>query len=225
MTALVSRHERFVHDQFRALVLSPSHPCLGAHAAVRHGHYDFRLYDELGAAESALRLRNDLCAFSETRRSWSTRYATFVAAFAGPVPADEPGFERLLWLELQLIHDAAIPGEAWDPRVSSSPDDPRFSFSVGGQAYFVVGLHGASSRFARRCAWPTLCFNPHEQFDELREAGHFVRMREQVRERDRRLQGTLNPMLADHGSRSEASQYSGRDAEETWRCPLHVRRK
>ncbi len=47
-------------------------------------------------------------------------------------------------------------------------------------------------------------------------------MQEVIRDRERNLQGDLNPNLADFGTRSEARQYSGRPMEEQWRCPFHA---
>ena len=189
---------------------------------MRHDHCVFRLYDELGTEQSAAALASDLEAFGITRARWATRYATFAAGFRGPVAADEATFESLLWRQLQLLHDHDRVRHSWDPRVSSNPNDPSFSFSVAGEAYFVVGLHAASSRSARRFAWPVLCFNAHEQFEELRQVGVFERMRSKVRARDRALHGRGNPTLSDFGITSEAGQYSGRHNEPGWRCPLHT---
>jgi FPC/CPF motif-containing protein YcgG len=90
---------------------------------------------------------------------------------------------------------------------------------------FVVGLHAASSRATRRFAWPTLVFNPHEQFERLRSSGQFDRFQSVIRSADRALDGTTNPMLANFGERSEAAQYSGRQVDEVWRCPFHAARQ
>ncbi len=120
------------------------------------------------------------------------------------------------------MHDLDSVRHAWDPRVSADPGDARFSFSVAGTAYFIVGLHAGSSRWARRFAWPTLVFNPHEQFSALRDSGGYDRMRTMIRGRDAHLQGTVNPALRDHGMLSEAAQYAGGDVADDWRCPLHV---
>ena len=65
-------------------------------------------------------------------------------------------------------------------------------------------------------------FNPHEQFELLREEGRFDRMREAIRRRDEDLQGTINPMVADHGDATEALQYSGRAHGPDWEPPLEV---
>ena len=136
---------------------------------------------------------------------------------------DQQSFERLVWRQLQALHDLDRQDHGWDPTASPDTADPHFAFSVGGRAYFVVGLHAASSRWTRRFAWPTLVFNPHRQFDRLREQGKFERLRDQIRDRDRALQRTLNPMLSNFGEHSEARQYSGRRVEDDWRCPFHAR--
>ncbi len=212
-----------VHEEFRAHVLDPGFSCVGARAAVNNNTYRFGLYEELGAGATTRSLAYDLCEYARERPAFGTDFATFVACFRQPAPADEREWERLLWSQLQSLHDLDRPHHAWDASVSSDPEDPAFSFSFAGTAFFVVGLHPASSRLARRFAWPTLVFNAHEQFERLRERKQFARVQAAVRERDYRLQGSLNPNLSDYGERSEARQYSGRRVEEGWRCPFHAR--
>ena len=73
---------------------------------------------------------------------------------------------------------------------------------------------------ARRFPWPTLVFNPHEQFEKLRTDGKWKRMQQTIRERDVALEGSVNPMLNDFGESSEARQYSGRAVPEGWHPPV-----
>ena len=47
----------------------------------------------------------------------------------------------------------------------------------------------------------------------------------QIRERDLHLQGTVNPMVADHGQDSEARQYSGRQVGPGWAAPFPIDEK
>ena len=47
-------------------------------------------------------------------------------------------------------------------------------------------------------------------------------MRDKIRERDERLQGSTNPMVADYGASSEARQYSGRRVGPGWEAPFHI---
>jgi FPC/CPF motif-containing protein YcgG len=213
--------QEFVHDSFRSLVLNPRFSCVGAKSAVRRGGYRFGLYDVLGSPGATAGLARDLFEFVEDQPSLEGEFTTFVASFGGPVTADEGQFEGLLWAQLQGLHEEDRTHHSWDPSVSADPEDSNFAFSFAGRAFFVVGLHPAASRFARRFAWPTLVFNTHEQFEKLREEGKFGRLREVIRAREVSLQGGLNPNLGDFGEFPEARQYSGRPAEEDWRCPFH----
>src|SRR5690606_17759944 len=100
------------------------------------------------------------------------------------------------------------------------PEDPHFSLSFGNEAFFVVGLHPGASRPARRFRRPAMVFNLHDQFEPLRSEGRYERMSEVILERDEKLAGSRNPMLARHGTVSEARQYSGRKVSEDWSCPF-----
>ncbi|MDQ3557510.1 MAG: YqcI/YcgG family protein [Gemmatimonadota bacterium] len=211
----------YVHHCFRAAMFAPSFPCLGAKAALRRGAYRFGLYPALGSPEAATWLARDLVTFLGERQALCPGFQSYVASFTGPPPSDETRFEACLWEQVQRLHD--LDGEPWDAAVSADPADPEFSFSFAGTAFFVVGLHPASSRRARRFAWPTLVFNPHDQFARLREQGRFLRLRDAIRRREIALQGSLNPNVSDHGTESEARQYSGRPAEPEWKCPFHPR--
>lgn len=214
---------RLVHDGFRAHVLDSQFPCVGGKAAINHDTYRFGLYDEMNTGGSTGGLAYDLWEYARELRTFGTDYATYIASFAAPAVRCEFQWEGLLWAQLQSLHDLDREHHAWDPSVSSDPSDPGFSFSFAGTAFFVVGLHPASSRLARRFAWPTLVFNAHAQFERLREQNQFERLRETVRARDYKLQGSLNPNLSNFGDASEARQYSGRAVEEGWRCPFNAR--
>ena len=192
---------------------------------MRQGNYRFGLYDALGSVPACAGLARDLFAFVRADADAATprEFRTFVASFDGPLPPDEATFEHLLWTTLQRLHDLDVVHHEWAPRTKADAADPEFAFSFAGTAFFVVGLHAASSRMARRFAWPTLVFNPHGQFDRLRETGRYPRFQQVIRTAERSLQGDINPMLADFGSRSEASQYSGRQVGE--RVALSVSRQ
>ena len=133
----------------------------------------------------------------------------------------EAAFEAALWQRLQSFADKDHwLGQRFDDAVSPDPQDPHFSLSFGGEAYFAVGLHPNASRPARRFAHPAIVFNLHAQFERLREEGRFERMRDRIMARDVALAGDANPMLADHGEASAARQFSGRSVDETWACPF-----
>lgn len=219
----MTRLER-VDATFRAFVSDPSFPCLAGKGTLRQGRYKIGLYNELGTDEATTALAPDLAAFAAHRASATgPGFATFVAVFPDCPPDNETEFERRLWAQLQSLHDQDDAAVGWDPSVSADPEDANFSFSVGGSAFFVVGLHPHSSRLARRFSWPALVFNPQAQFARLRADGRFGKLRAAIREREIALQGSLNPNLADFGERSDARQYSGREVEADWRCPFHHR--
>jgi FPC/CPF motif-containing protein YcgG len=129
-------------------------------------------------------------------------------------------FELLLWRQLRMLYEVDRTAHEWDPTVSKDPDSARFAFSLGGRAFFVVGLSPAGKRWARTFPWPLLAFNAHRQFRELRQSGQFGRMQDVVRKRDEALEGDINPNLAEWGEHTEARQYSGREVEDGWRCPV-----
>ena len=209
---------RAAHRRFTELVMAPAFPCLGAKAAFNDETYALSVYPELGSAESTAGLCRDLLQFRKHKRKVRDHYTTFVAVFRGPTGLDEAQFEKLLWRQLGQLHRADT--FEWDPKVSADPSDPQFSFSFAGQAFYIVGMHPNSSRIARRFPWPTLVFNPHEQFERLRADGKWKRMQQSIRARDVALQGDINPMLSDFGEESEARQYSGRAVSKDWVAPF-----
>jgi FPC/CPF motif-containing protein YcgG len=209
-----------IAGEFEAFVDNPSFSCLVGKGVVHQNGHIVRAYPPLGTRAAAEGLARDLSAFGAGAHD-PMKLRAFVAVFPERAPRSELAFEARLWAQLQRLHDLDDPETAWDPSVSDDADDPMFSFSFGGNAYFIVGLHAHSSRVSRTFKWPALVFNPHAQFGRLRGEGRFARIQQAIREREIAVQGSLNPNLADFGERSEARQYSGRAVEEIWRCPFH----
>ena len=207
-------------DDFQTFVLRQEFPCLGARAAVNNASYSLGVYDDLASERSTAALAQDLSTFTRSDAFRANEYATFIAVFSPLEGSDELEFERLMWEQLGALNEVDAANFGWDASVRSDPSDPKFSFSFAGQALYVIGLHPNSSRIARRFRWPAMIFNPHRQFERLRAEGQWNRMRQTIRERDLRLQGSVNPMLSDFGEASEARQYSGRAVEENWRPPF-----
>ena len=206
-----------VHAALREFVLHPDFPCVGAKSAFHRASYQFGLYGTLGASATD-DLARDLQHFAEHAPGGGDDFATLVACFEGPRDLTETGFERLMWQQLQQLH--RVDDQPWPEGYASDPEDPHFAWSFHGVAFFVVGLSPASSRLARRFPFPTIVFNPHAQFERLREEGRWARMQEVIRESDRRLQGDINPELTDFGEQSEAKQYSGRPHDADWVAPF-----
>ena len=198
--------------------MRPEFSCLGAKAAVNEKTYRFAACDMMGTKGSTRQLSRDLRYFIRSDTMRRNELSSFVAVFRRPLELTEREFETCLWLQLRQLHH--IDRANWDPQVSSDPHDSHFSFSFAGQAFYVVGMHANSSRIARRFPWPTLVFNPHAQFERLRNGGKWKRMQQAIRARDIALQGSINPMLSDFGEESEARQYSGRAVPDDWQAPF-----
>src|SRR5690606_22017136 len=186
-------------------IKSQDHRCISAQSLIKNDTLDIRSYKSLGSPASAEEMAKDLLAFIKKRSSIKIRLTSFMAVFETPKEMSELAFENALWQQLQLLHN--LDEKKWDADVSQAPDDPNFSFSFGGKAFYIIGMHPNSTRLARQFPYPALVFNLHEQFEKLREQGHYYKMRDIIRERDTKLQGYVNAMVADHGTSSEAKQY------------------
>lgn len=212
-------------DSERALeefIRDPSFPCVGAKSALGKGQLTTYVARSIDSAWNDVDIQDRLMQFAWRYREQPTLFTSFAVIFEGPGDLDETGFERHLWERIQsLTAKDSWRGQPADPRVSDDPDDPHFSLSFGGEAFFVVGLHPHASRPARRFAYPTMIFNLHDQFEALREQNRYEKLRGSILERDMELAGSINPMLARHGTVSEARQYSGRQVPEGWSCPYH----
>ncbi|MHA7811898.1 MAG: guanitoxin biosynthesis heme-dependent pre-guanitoxin N-hydroxylase GntA [Phycisphaerales bacterium] len=206
-----------IHAALRAFITHQAYPCVGAKASLNKGTYRIAQYGELGRASSALECARDLQWFAQHARDIDEETASFIAVFDDPHITDVDVFEQRLWAQLQGMHDVDALKYDWDPSVASDPADPDFSFSIGGRGFFIVGLHPHAPREARRFPYPTLVFNLHEQFEAMREQGNYEKIKASIRKREERLEGTPNPLVADHGTISEAQQYAGK----AHACPWH----
>ncbi|MET4897000.1 guanitoxin biosynthesis heme-dependent pre-guanitoxin N-hydroxylase GntA [Sphingomonadaceae bacterium jetA1] len=211
-------------DLLAAHIAAAHFPCVGAKAAMARGTLDVLGARDIASAWDDLRIHDALRRFAARYRAEPALFRSLAVVFANPAELDEADFERALWARIQSLSDKDVwLGQDWDQRVSANPEDPHFSLSFGGEAFFVVGLHPRASRPARRFPRPTMVFNLHDQFETLRAQGKYETMREKIMVRDEALAGSRNPMLARHGEVSEARQYSGRVVEPGWRCPFHYK--
>jgi uncharacterized protein len=208
--------------EFGEFIASPDFPCVGAKSALARGGIEVVPARDLTSAWNDLEIHSALVAWAKRYRDDPVGFRSLAVVFASPGNLDEQEFEAALWARLQSLADKdAWKGLAADPRVCADPDNPHFSLSFGGEAFFVVGLHPRASRPARRFPHPVLVFNLHDQFEELRREGRYERMRAAILARDEALAGSINPMLARHGETSEAAQYSGRNVGAEWRPPFN----
>lgn len=208
-------------EELRGFIRDPEFPCVGAKSAVQQGRMTVYAARDIQSAWNDVEIQDALMHFAWTYSQEPTLFTSFAVVFDGPGDLSEKQFETALWERVQSVADKdAWRGQKHDPRVSADPDDPHFSLSFGGEAFFVVGLHPHASRPARRFDRPTMVFNLHDQFEMLRQQNRYEKLRKSILDRDVKLAGDMNPMLARHGSISEARQYSGRAVKDDWRCPF-----
>lgn len=207
-----------VHAQFRALLLSEAYTCLGGTSAVRRGQYRFGLYPELASGGAVSACAGDLADFAREFPADEHPVAVFVAAFDGPLSMDEAEFEIKLWNQLAGLHDCDRQRADWTAEPPDDWDKDDIGFVFADRHFFVVGLHAAASRWARRFGWPTLVFNALSHEKPIRAVGQFERMQERIRDRDRDLQGSVSPTIG----LCQTAQFSGRNVTAEWRCPADL---
>lgn len=206
---------------FKDIIRRPDFPCVGAKSALASGQLEILRARDLQSGWNDLAIHRHLLRWAEEYDGDVEGFRSLVVIFDNPLDLDEVAFEKALWQRIQSLADKdAWLGQPYDQRVSSDPAKSDFSLSFGGEAFFVVGLHPNASRPARRFPRPSLVFNLHDQFERLRADGRYERMREAILQRDVDLAGSINPMLARHGEASEARQYSGREVDDSWKCPF-----
>ena len=211
-------------QRFQAFIRSADFPCVGAKSALARSQIRFVVGRDMRSAWDDLRIYPNLLDLAWSYARSPSLFYSLVVIFEEEGGLDEQAFETCLWERIDsLSRKDDWAGQPPDPRVSHSPDDPHFSLSFGGEAFFVVGLHPRASRPARRFERPALVFNLHDQFEKLRETDVYETMRSKIIARDVALAGNANPMLARHGDVSEARQYSGRAVGPDWRCPFSGR--
>lgn len=224
MTFVDFDNDHPVADAFRDMVQMPGFPCVGAKAALSKDQMHILVCRDITSAWDDLRIHPALLDVIDRYSTDKLVFRTFVVIFEQSPAVSEGEFEEALWERVQSLADKdEWKGFPVDATVSNDPDSPHFSLSFGGKAFFVVGLHPAASRPARRFAHPALVFNLHDQFEQLRSEGRYEKLRASIMDRDVALAGTENPMLARHGEVSEARQYSGRPVGDEWECP-YIRR-
>ncbi|ESQ83918.1 hypothetical protein AEAC466_11355 [Asticcacaulis sp. AC466] len=208
-------------DAFRAFVKEKQFPCVGAKSALARGQMTIVEMGDIRCPRDDARIYDQLSEFAANFKSAPDLFQTFVVIFDTQAILSEVVFEEALWTRIQALHDIDVArGNAYDPRVSADPASPAFSLSFASEAFYLVGLHPGASRPARRFRVPTLVFNAHDQFEQLRADGRYETLRANIIDRDVALAGSPNPMLARHGDRSEAAQYSGRPVGDDWKCPF-----
>lgn len=207
-------------QRFKEFIKQDDYPCVGAHTSANSRNICFGIFDEMFDGRTTENLAWGLNRYIETLQERKSMYLTYVALFPENAYEGEVDFEDGLWRLLSDLHRIDKKYFDWDSNVSSDPESEFFSYSFSGESFFIVGMHPKSSRKARRFHIPAIAFNLHSQFEGLRSKGRYETMKKAIRNNEMIFQGSINPMLADHGEGHEAKQYSGRAVDNSWKCPF-----
>ncbi len=213
---------RDIQQEYFSFIENKTFACVAAKAALAKSQIECFVADNMACPKDDRDILNFLYNFIDGYRKSEEQYHSAVVIFKGPELVDDKMFDSLLWKRLQALSDIDASSYKYDDRVNHDPASPEFSFSLKEESFFIIGLHPASSRPARRFSYPALVFNPHQQFEDLRASGKYDKMKHVIRKRDIALSGSVNPMLTDFGNASEVYQYSGREYKSDWECPLKI---
>lgn len=197
-------------------------PCLMAKAVAKTGLLKVHSVSELESDIVVEESLTQLYQFVEEFRSNPKRLGSFSLVLKGSKQISFSHYERIFWSFLSRLQSLDKKKYPHDPRVSSDPAADNFSFSLKSEAFFILALHPESPRWARRFKHPTIVFNPHIQFENLRSKGTFKKIQSLIRLKDKLLQGAINPMLNDFGEKSEVFQYIGRMYKSYEANPLSI---
>lgn len=209
-----------IASELEEFVASPDFPCIGAKAALRRHQLEILVVADIRSHSSDGLITRRLQEFAIRYDPGDKMFVSQAIIFRQDADLSEAQFEMHLWKRLMSLHAIDREDFSWDTEVASDPQSSHFGLSIGGKGFFVVGLHPNASRTARRFQYPTLIFNLHAQFEQLRREGRYETLRDKTIERDVALDGSPNPMLARHGQGPAAAQFSGRHVGADWRCPF-----
>jgi FPC/CPF motif-containing protein YcgG len=153
-------------------VQSPAFPCVGAKSALKSGTLRSIECGDIGSAAWDTTILSALHALPR-KCAGLLKFASLAILFPLTPRLTEEAFEQALWRRLSALHRLDAAEFDWDPKFNDDPESPNFGMSFGGRGFYVIGMHPNASRAARRMDCATLIFNPHSQFEELRQVGLF----------------------------------------------------
>lgn len=212
-----------IEKTYKDFISNKAFPCVGAKAAQAKNQAWCIVAGNMACPAHDRQILDFIYRFTDIYRNAGGNFHSAAIIFTGPCNMTEAIFETLLWQRLQSLSDLDAAQYPYDGRVSPDPASPYFSFSLKEEAFFIIGMHPASSRQSRQFQYPVLVFNPHAQFENLKDSFKYENMKQVIRKRDIAASGSVNPMLNDHGKSSEIVQYSGKNYTAPLKCPLNIK--
>lgn len=216
-----ARREDIIHS-FKNFAGDTLFPCLAARSVLAEDHLRIFVAAHMACPFEDASILSFLYKFIDELRMNDGELYSAVVIFAQPESLTEDEYENYFWSRMQSLANLDARYHNYDQRVSSDVHSPQFSFSIREEAFYVIGMHPGSSRAARRFQYPAMIFNAHSLFEKLRRDGHYSKMQKVVRKRDTVYSGSVNPMLADFGEKPEVFQYTGKQYDADWQCPLKI---
>ncbi|MBT4989276.1 MAG: YqcI/YcgG family protein [Rickettsiales bacterium] len=218
--------KQIIEDKFRAYINSESFPCVGAKSSLAQSNLNFYFAESILDSSYDDNLHGSLKEFGQKLDLDGIALQSFVLIFSDEQQFSEIDFENLLWRKLQSLHDIDITKKVdWSEDCGSLPESSKFSMSIAGYSFFIIGVHANASRSARTFKYPAMVFNSHAQFETLRKNGKYETLQKIIRKKDLEINGSINPMVKNFGEGAEANQYSGRHVDKSWKCPLKIKGK
>src|SRR5688500_11764098 len=156
---IIQEFHDFINDRF--------YPCVAARAAMAQKNVPCFVAGHMACPNDDSGILRFVYDFVDYFRQSKSGFRSAAIIFKSPQETTPESFDVLLWQRLQALSDLDAQKFRYDPRVSQHASAPDFSFSLGEEAFFIIGLHPGSSRLSRQFKYPTLVFNPHVQFEEL----------------------------------------------------------
>ncbi len=207
-------------NSFHSFISDSLFPCVAAKDALTKDNIQIFTAQHIGCPADDERILAFLYDFTDSYRIAETGFHSAAIIFEQPENPSEDLFDNFMWQRLNAIKKLDEKNYEHDVRVDNNPASPNFSFSIKEEAYFILALHANNSRPARQFKHPTLIFNPHAQFEAMKTTNRYEKMKAVVRKKDLMLAGSINPMLTNFGEASEVYQYSGKEYDKNWKCPL-----
>lgn len=214
------QYSNSVVNSFHSFISNSLFPCVAAKDALAKDNIQIFIAQHIACPTDDERILAFLYQFIDAYRLAEKGFHSAAIIFEGPENLTEDLFDNFMWQRLNAIKKLDEKNYQHDSRVDRDPASPNFSFSIKEEAFFIVALHANSSRPARRFKHPTLIFNPHAQFEAMKTTSRYEKMKAVVRKKDIELAGSINPMLTNFGDASEVYQYSGKQYDKNWKCPL-----
>lgn len=219
---ILMKNSATIIDQFKASLGRRDFPCIGARASLQKDQARFMVAGHMGCPKDDIEILRFLYQFIEEYKADAPGFYSATVIFGQPLQLSEEEFDRLLWQRLQALVMIDRKNYSHDPRVSDDPASPDFAFSLKEEGFFIIGMHPSSNRKSRQAEYPSLVFNPHAQFERMRRQHTFTKMQKIIRDRDEAFSGSVNPMLKNYSESPAVYQYSGRNYDNKWKCPLQT---